>query len=217
MRTVICGLKRKHFAILKTLAYKRTREDGALIASLGVSRAKTLARLETKRALVMARGLVCGWSSSALLANFDPKSYSWKMLQTSYLSEEQELLQTLPRWGMTRGGELFRLQTWDYPTIESEYGLWRTATASDVKRDAIPKKNIVLTRNGVLLRKRWHGKAGNTRLSEQLLTLHTVKVEGINDWCELKPLATIEVNPLWVQMMMGFPMGYSFGKVAEQK
>ena len=48
-----------------------------------------------------------GW-----LAKFDPLSCSWRTAQCSLLGEEHELLQTLPKWGMTRHGLL-----WELPTL----------------------------------------------------------------------------------------------------
>jgi DNA (cytosine-5)-methyltransferase 1 len=55
----------------------------------------------------------CGNTWRGWLAKFDPDSCSWKTPQCSLLEEEQESLQTLPRWGMTVDGLL-----WEQPMLE---------------------------------------------------------------------------------------------------
>jgi hypothetical protein len=55
---------------------------------------------------MMARDLVFGLRWAALYGNYDPESCCLKTLQPSLLpgEVELELLQTLPKWGMTRDG-----------------------------------------------------------------------------------------------------------------
>lgn len=72
-----------------------------------------------------------GKNSSESLAKFDLDSYSWKIHQLSLFGGGYESLQTLPRWGMTRGGELFPLKTPALHTNGSEYGFWPTPQAID--------------------------------------------------------------------------------------
>jgi len=39
--------------------------------------------------------------------------------------------QTLPGWGMTRGGALWALGTWAHPTAENDGSAWRTPSAQE--------------------------------------------------------------------------------------
>jgi hypothetical protein len=75
---------------------------------------------------------VCGSSSPALLATFDPVSHSWRTVQHSLFEEDGESLLTLPPSGMTRNGRLYRRPMPAPSTLESDCGYWRTPTVSDV-------------------------------------------------------------------------------------
>ena len=55
----------------------------------------------------------CGHTWRGWLAKYDHDSCSWRTAQCSLLGEEQELLATLPRWGMTVDGLL-----WEQPMLE---------------------------------------------------------------------------------------------------
>lgn len=57
------------------------------------------------------RAQASGGSIGESLAKYDPATCGWKTRQCSLLGEECESLATLPRWGMTAGGELWALTT----------------------------------------------------------------------------------------------------------
>ena len=61
-----------------------------------------------------------GHTWHAPLAFYDPDSSSWKTSQATFLSEWSTYSETLPRWGMTRGGELYELPTPAHPTDAPE-------------------------------------------------------------------------------------------------
>ena len=62
-----------------------------------------------KESASMESGQECGEKWRGWLAKFDPHSCSWRTAQCSLLGEEHELLQILPKWGMTRHGLLWEL------------------------------------------------------------------------------------------------------------
>ena len=84
-----------------------------------------------KALALLVNNLVYGTSSDGLLARFDPNSCSWKTFQLSLFEGESKSLDILPRWGMTRGGELWQRPTPERPTSAAVGGAWVTATASD--------------------------------------------------------------------------------------
>ena len=97
----------------------------------------------------------CGDTWRGWLAKFDPDSCSWRTAQCSLLEEEPELLQTLPRWGMTVNGLL-----WEQPMLEpitSETGcgslqqMWLTPRVVEI--DETPEN----------FRKRMNSKRKNDR------------------------------------------------------
>ena len=45
------------------------------------------------------------------LAHYDPDSLCWRTSQDTFPWEAPQLLETLPAWGMTRGGVLFERPT----------------------------------------------------------------------------------------------------------
>jgi hypothetical protein len=61
------------------------------------------------------------WPES--LAKFDPGTSSWRTRQLSFIEDSGECLATFPKWGMTRNGELFRLDPVVDQWNESGFGL----------------------------------------------------------------------------------------------
>ena len=74
----------------------------------------------------------CGEKWHGLLARFNHDMHSWRTVQCSLLEDLNESLQTLPQWGMTRGGELYLLPTLVQNINENEFGLWLTPTATNI-------------------------------------------------------------------------------------
>lgn len=88
-------------------------------SSLAASRAKTSAWQGQAKDL-MERKADSGGKWQGSLAKWDRASCSWKTRQLLLFSGEPESLETLPRWGMMRDGELWAAVTPALPTIESE-------------------------------------------------------------------------------------------------
>jgi hypothetical protein len=63
------------------------------------------------------------------LAHYDPVTRSWKMYGDISLWEEVPSLETLPRSGMTRNGELYQQPDWVRPIDATESLSWPTPTA----------------------------------------------------------------------------------------
>lgn len=94
--------------------------------------ARTSASQETGPGL-MENEAGYGLRCRELLARFDPATSGWRIPQCSLFEEECELLATLPKWGMTRRGELWELTTPEPRTGGSGSGLWLTPRATEIE------------------------------------------------------------------------------------
>jgi len=103
-----------------------------------VSRAKTLALLESSAAWVKAPDQASGPRSSDLLASYDQNTSSWRTSQHCLLAQANdeadglaEFSETWPSAGMMRNGKTYRLRPWAIPTCENARGLWPTPNKSN--------------------------------------------------------------------------------------
>lgn len=97
---------------------------------LAASRARTLAS-PARATASTASDPDCGRKWRGSLARYDRDSRSWKTAQRSLLGDSDEFSETWPRWGTTRGGELYLLPTPAHLTGANESGLWQTPVADD--------------------------------------------------------------------------------------
>ncbi len=102
-----------------------------LTSSLAGSPARISA--QRGREPVLEKGHAAGSipKSSVLLANFDPATSSWKMFQQLLFGGGSELLETLPRRGMTVAGSLYQLPIAEPPTDAKGGGVWHTPRAQE--------------------------------------------------------------------------------------
>ena len=76
----------------------------------------------------------CGRKWPESLAKYDPDARGWKTRQCSLFGGLTVFSGTWPKWGMTRGGELYRLPTPALRTCGNGYGLWPTIRSTDGDR-----------------------------------------------------------------------------------
>ena len=104
---------------------------GALLKwFLAASHAPTYPSPAKERAST-ARHPACGSTWPESLAKFDPNTSSWRTAQRLLFEDSTESLETFPRWGFMRDGELWALSTPEHLTGETESGLLPTARATD--------------------------------------------------------------------------------------
>lgn len=113
------------------------------IACMQVSLASLTASLVSERAKLTS--VICGPTLHESLASYDRDSRSWKTCQESFLPDTSgPSSETLPRWGMTRAGQLFPLPMLALHTGESGGGAlqkWQTPVADDAAERASGKFN----------------------------------------------------------------------------
>jgi len=162
----------------------------------------------------MVSGQDSGHKWRGWLAKFDPLSCSLRTAQCSLLGEEQELLLTLPKWGMTRHGLLWELPMLEHRTKGTESGFspdnekfFHTPNTTGLdggsnSRKALRKRLDLWptpvhseARQGLQIRR--EGKKGTqTSLSTAVLTWPTPRTAGMcggsGSWDLLNKNTTVE-------------------------
>ena len=97
-----------------------------------------------------------------------------------------EFCETFPQAGMMRNGISYRLQVLAHRTSEKECSLWPTPTTRDFRHSG--------SREGYLKRKGKHVRA----LNEEVC------------WNDEKGIQSGgQLNPNWVELLMGYPLGWT--------
>ena len=154
----------------------------------------------------------CGEKWHGLLARFDQDTHLWRTVQCSLLEDLNESLQTLPQWGMTIGGELYLLPTLAQTIGETEFGLsekWPTprscsAMAATITPESAWNEKRNPNLETIVGRRIWgtpkaqysrHAlrDRGKGNLGEQVAGLHNGG----------------KLNPMWVEWLMGWPLGWT--------
>ena len=129
-----------------------------------------------------------GQNSTDLLASYDQTTQSWRMSQLCLVGEMEgglaEYSETWPKSGAMRDGISYKQQTWAHHTEEIESGLWPTPAAHEGRLG---------------YQRRDTGKKG----TQKSLTTVVVELEGGRN------KTTGQLNPTWVEWLMGFPIGWT--------
>jgi hypothetical protein len=200
------------------MTYKPLTEnlgEELLMLYLADFRAKTLAQQEKEKDLTESEA-GCGAKWHELLAKYDPDLHLWKIAQCSLLAEEQELLQILPKSGMTANGLLLELPMLERRTKESVYGLWATPTTMD---KLPPKSEKALHKEATQARP---GRSKPANLRDQVSNMHNWPTPTAHNAKETNapseanrntPTLANQVggklNPMWVEWLMGWPLGWT--------
>jgi hypothetical protein len=183
-----------------------------LTSYLAAFPAKTLAPQELGRAsLEPAPGFGERWPAS--LARYDPATSLWKTAQCSLLGDSESFSETWPRWGSMLNGALYLRPRPVLRTSGSEFGLWQTPIADD----AVERKAG-----------KWNSR-GEPKLSAQVKMLPTPLAHpGSNRRTKPTPaqaagkagmqlagLVGGSLNPVWVEWLMGWPLGWTDSRPLE--
>lgn len=176
------------------------------------SRAGSPARTSAQPAKVQestAQGLECGFTWQESFARYDRDSSLWKTPQCSLLEGLDVFSETWPRWGTMRNGECWELSTLAPRTDEIESGLWPTPIATEWKNGCgkTGGRPVAAAR-----------KAG-WKLSEAVRFWPT---PTCRDWKSgtgaqerpghALPLSSAiggQLNPTWVEWLMGWPIEWT--------
>ena len=167
---------------------------------------------------------VFGGSSTVLSTSYDPVSSSWKTSQQSLFEDFQQSLEVLPKSGMTVSGRLYLLNNAEHPTLDVGGSALPTPTASDAGPAAILNENtnIVFTGKGTPRKVSNNGVNGSLGLARTVMLLptpsaheHKYRLKGnsqASKCLEARARRTgkdFQLNPQFVEEMMGFPIGWT--------
>jgi hypothetical protein len=188
------------------------------------SLAKTLASLESKQAFLREPDQVFTAKSCASLAWYDQSSCSWRTYQQSFLTDSEPYSETWPRWGMTQGGSAFahpmserRITETDgsyLPAIPTPCaGDWRGAA----KLETLNRKLDQGLRGHMGQLSNWTRmfptpNASDSRdrgnMSNPAIQRRAAIGKQLNLSMVVHPTSG-QLNPNWVEWLMGFPIGFT--------
>lgn len=165
-----------------------------------------------------------GGNTPVLLASFDPSSLLWKTSQRCFIEGLATFSETWPRSGMTRNGIAYQLPPLVRLTDEIASGSLPTQSASGFEIADVP---ALLARRQRQKEKHKNGNGFGLTLA-QFVKVQMFPTPTARDWksevCspEVKARRDSEtrgktlpwvvggqLNPEWVEWLMGFPLGWT--------
>jgi hypothetical protein len=157
----------------------------------------------------------CGEKWRASFTKYDPDMRSWKTHQCSLLGGLEPFLETWPQWGLMRDGECWEQQTLEQTIRGTESGLsqetWPTPDANCGKRGSQPDWTPM----------RKSGQSAQYTINQAVRdkffptpTCHNSK-EGAYPSEHNRKTPTLathaggKLNPMWVEWLMGWPLGWT--------
>lgn len=167
----------------------------------------------------------CGLGYERPLADYDPITQSWKMYGDTYLWGESPCLEILPVSGITLNGVLYQQPPWALRIYENELLLWPTPTAVNrpmegnvrMYRAKIMSGEMTEAEASAILGKSvWEAqgtiKTWPTPVASDAYT-HNLKSsqqkEGSRHSVNLPSAVGGQLNPTFVEWLMGFPIGWT--------
>jgi hypothetical protein len=167
--------------------------------------------------------VIYGHGCATPLANYDPNTQSWKMLGVISLWGERPSLQTLPPSGMTQSGILSQLRQLVRLTDETALSLLPTPTTQEVEhpqaeltktgrrksKDKTTSHSLgladvvqmwpTMTANGM-------GSTGHRKLLDKRISSGQITPDEKR---QMSAGNGGRLNPMWVEWLMGFPIGWT--------
>jgi hypothetical protein len=194
-----------------------SRGEELLTLYLEGFRAKTSAQQEKAQALTESEA-ECGEKWRASFTKYDPDMRLWKTHQCSLLGGLEPFSETWPQWGLMRNGECWEQRMLGRRIKETGFGLWPTPCAMDSSATMVETKEQWQARNK-------EKKAKNPKLGEVQKSLRSVVTwptptshnaketnapsESERNTPTLAAQAGGQLNPAWVEWLMGWPLGWT--------
>jgi hypothetical protein len=185
------------------------------------SRAKTSQPLAKALALRVSAAAF-GANTPVSLANYDPASCSWRTSQRCLVEGWTVFSETWPRSGMMRSGIAYPLQPLAPLTDETGSGLWPTPQAHDKAKGYAHRVNRHGTKHGGRDLTDWvqmwpTPSATMSKGSSPAALTRKTGASRENDRLDHAVMATDggQLNPTWVEWLMGFPLGHTDLELSE--
>ena len=183
------------------------------------SHAKTSA-MQDREQVLKAREAVSGKNTREPLCRYDQDSHSLRTSQLSLTGDSTQFSATLPKSGMMRNGIVYELPMWERGTEEKESSLlhtepkiWHTPTRGDInatydKRKTGGGQRKIPVPNLAAQIQMW--PAPTQRDYKGARKPETLTNVGRNENNSLPDkVGTGQLNPTWVEWLMGFPIGWT--------
>ena len=185
----------------------------------------------------MAKGRVYGQKCTALLAKYDQDMRLLKTYQCSFIEELNEYSATLPKSGTIVNGKLSEQTKWELGIEERGYGLWLTPGTVQIEptkkrrakrikfRKSIGRKDLPGSLAEQVAVKKFHPKMFPTPTVADTFTdklkssqqkegsMHSVNLSQAVHMKNMFPTksqqGTGTLNPMWVEWLMGYPIGWT--------
>ena len=192
-----------------------------LMSSAAASHART-SRLQAKAQASKVNAQDYGASMPVLLANYDPLTRSWKTCQRSLEGGWTEFSETWPRSGTMRSGIAYQLQPLVRLIGGTESGLWPPPSATDYKGSVtseVLEKRKSMTR-GVRLPEQVMREQFPTPTTPRPHDSENTAGKFIPSQKQYDLTSAVaqnggQLNPTWVEWLMGFPLEWSALKPSE--
>jgi hypothetical protein len=165
-----------------------THGEAVLMSFLEASPAKIFPQPEKAQGLT-GSAAECGPTWPGSLAKFDHASSLWRTHQCLLFEDSTECLETFPRWGSMRDGELWELTMSEQDIKGRDYGLLGTPLARMWKNRYWWKRKDCMGNLDELpaMHPEMYGYLDGKQMSLTWLEHHMIFPLG---WTELKPLET---------------------------
>ncbi len=171
--------------------------------------ARMLASLESGRGW-KGGGQPSGASLPASLARLDPDGCWRKMCQGYYqvtLDGSLEMFcATWPRAGMMRNGTAYRLAPSVHLTAVIESSLWDTPSVAGAHPGALNRKGRQKHLQAQVYNKMWPTPTGSDSLRHEMDMIRHASLGAAV--CRAQKSGG-QLNPTWVEWLMGFPLGWT--------
>ena len=158
-----------------------------------------------------------GWKWRESSVKYDPDMRLWRTRQFSLLEDSEWFSETWPRWGSMRDGECWELPMSERPIKESASGLWPTPNVPNGGRSCAHVtdwRGRTAYHNGKKVQVGLEHAAKHWTTSCADDTGHRQK-RYAQGGTALSMQAGGQLNPTWVEWLMGWPLGWTDLKPSE--
>lgn len=187
----------------------QVRRLAKLTSFLADSLARTFPLLVSKRGYETESAAAYSLSCCGLLGSYDHERSSWKTSQISLLPDWTSYLERLPRSGMTVSGKLYALPMLAHRISASDGSAWESGWATPTVQDGENCAGISqFSRNSLPLNAQiWATPTTDdaNNVSRKSGTFESLARDTFDPSREGEGL-----NPDWVEVLMGYPVGWTF-------